>query len=514
VPTEITKAVPSKRKIQKELDTPVFDFSHLTPEQIDARLEELRIGMAEDDAKLAAFREGNKIEFIKPIEPYQTRILEYLHAGKKIISLVGANGIGKTHLGAMIVGSACLGIQPWDLKPTVWGKRPVKCRIICSDWEKHAATVIVPKLKELLPAGTYTTSKNNVGVESKWDFGNKSSVELITNKQATSDHEGWEGDLIWADEPFDRDKFVANLRGLRRPPEKGGMGVFLITMTAVSQAWILDDIILNNDPAYASVTEIPQDANPHLGEEYKRIFRASLKEDEKIARIDGGWLNLFGLILKGFKADVHLIKPFLIPTDWPVVAMIDFHLGTPQAIGYYATDPVGITYVIHEEWESIGGEEVADLIIRHKKSDSWRIEDAFIDPLSKGDTQYVKNRFGDVPDSFSIIRDRLDPHGITLSVATKDKSSGILNVEKMLVGPNGRPTLFFFADLPGNVGKIQKEGHVWEIQRWVYDDNGKPKDENDHFMENLYRMTLTGVKWTPMRAGGSVRVESEFNVFA
>ena len=258
VPTKLQSPVPEKEilkpnPVEKNLQKaplPTFDFSALTQDEIDARLDKLRKEIAEDDEKLAAFREGNRIEFITPIAPYQTRVLEHLHEGKKIITLVGANGIGKTHLGGMIVGSACLGIQPWDGKETVWGRRQVKCRIICSDWEKHAATVIVPKLKELLPAGTYTTSKNNVGVESKWDFpGTRSSLELITNKQDTRDHEGWEGDLIWADEPFDRDKFVANLRGLRRPPDKGGMGIFLITMTAVSQAWILDDIILNGDAA-------------------------------------------------------------------------------------------------------------------------------------------------------------------------------------------------------------------------------------------------------------------------
>jgi hypothetical protein len=33
------------------------------------------------------------------------------------------------------------------------------------------------------------------------------------------------------------------------------------------------------------------------------------------------------------------------------------------------------------------------------------------------------------------------------------------------------------------------------MQRWIYDENGKPKKENDHFEENLYRFTLTGTKY-------------------
>jgi hypothetical protein len=498
------KARPKKKPVSRETDR-----SKWTPEQIGARKKELLEKDAEWAEKEKQYMEQNKIEFFKPIDPYQTKILEHLHSGKKVISLTGGNGIGKTTLGAVIVGSACLGIQPWDKADTAWGNRPVKVRILCADWEKHAATVIVPKLKEWLPVGQYTTSKNNVGVESFWTFKTGSTLEIITNKQATTDHEGWEGDFVWADEEFDRDKFVANLRGLRRPEDKGGMGIFLMTQTAVRQAWMLDDVIRNPHPSYASVTEIPQDANPYLTQEYKEIFRASLKENEKIARIDGKWLVLAGLVWR-FNADVHLIDDFELPTDWPVVPMIDFHPALPQAIAFFATDPVGFHYAIKQVWKHLSPEATADVIIRAKMG-GWRIEDVFIDPLSKGDTAYVKNRFGDVPDSFSVIKDRLSGHGITLHVATKDKSSGILNVEKMLQGPNGRPVLFFFRTL---IDSVHEEGLVWEIQRWNYDENNKPRDENDHFMENLYRYSLVGNKYSePAYRRGELKSEIDFDPY-
>jgi hypothetical protein len=279
-------------------------------------------------------------------------------------------------------------------------------------------------------------------------------------------------------------------------------------MTAVSEAWILDDIIRNQDPAYASVTEVPQSANPYLSEDYLRVFRASLRENEKIARIDGGWLNLVGLIWR-WSAERHLIDPFEIPTDWPVVPLIDFHPSTPQAIGFYTTDPRGFHYVIDEVWAHMGAEETADVIIR-KKIAGWRIEDAYIDPLAKGDIQYVKNRFGDVPASYPIIEERLGNHGIELHVASKDRDSGILNVEKMLMSDNGMPVLFFFR----NMNRYEKEGHIWEIQRWTYDDKGLPKDEADHFMGNLYRYSLVGNKYIPLVYGGVDRKsELDFNVF-
>ena len=483
-------------------------------EELEKRRGTLLGQIEELKATEEELKEQNKIEFFKcDINGdfyYQAKTLEYLNAGKKTITLQGANQIGKTVLGAVITGSACLGIQPWDGKETIWGRKPVKVRIICADWDDHADKVIVPELKHWLPKGRYKTSKNNIGVESFWEFPDTgSTIELMTHGQPTSVHEGWKGDLVWADEPLPRDKYVANSRGLIARE-----GVFLLTMTAVSESWILDEIVLNPDPSFASVTEIPMNHNPTLSENAINQFAAKLLENEKIPRIQGGWLNLVGLIWSGFRKDAvdgkisHMIDPFNIPTDWPVIAIIDFHHKEPQAISYYAFDPQERLYVIDEEWKHMWAEETADCIIRKKKVNTWRLKDAFIDPLAKGDIPYRNDRGVEVPDFFSVCKERLWKHGIELHVASKDQSSGILNVEKMLNGPNGMPILFFFRSL----NKIEKEGHIWEIQRWTYDED-KPKP-NFHFMENLYRSTLTGVKYRlPRRKDEDFKSETEFRVF-
>jgi len=481
------------------------------PDSREAALE-LRGYLDEEYERLSGvireYEEGNRIEFFKPIEPYQTKVLELLWGGKKTVTLQGANQIGKTTLGAVFVGSVCLGIRPWDGVETPLGRRPVRVRIICKDWEHHAGEVIVPELKRWLPRGRYETKKNNVGVEAFWSFENGSTIELMTHIQDTGIHEGWKGDLVWADEPLPRDKYVANKRGLIAQD-----GVFLLTMTAVSESWILDDIILNTDPTFASVTEVPIWSNPYLSKAGIDSFAASLRENEKVARLMGGWLNLVGLVWKGFKPGIHIINDFEIPVDWPVVPMVDWHTSLPIAIGFYAFDPRGMIYVADEVWENGSAEYIGNLIIRRKKTNSWRIQQAFIDPLSKGDTAYVKNMGVDVKDSFTRLSDVLWAEGIELRVASKDKDSGIRNVEDRLVGLNGLPTLFFFKNA---LGKIGKDGHVGQIQRWTYDEKtGKPKDENDHFMENLYRVTLTGVKYTaPYRTSDKNFIsDTDFSVF-
>ncbi len=469
------------------------------------RILEKKRDLAERDK---IYRERNKIEFFKPIEPYQSKILEYIREGKKTIILQGANQIGKTVLGAVVVGSFCLGIQPWDKQETVFGRRPVKGRILCSDWEKHASTVIVPELRNWLPEGQYyQPKKNNVGVEYLWEFKTGSTLEIVTNKQDTRDQEGWKGDFVWADEPPERDKYIANKRGLIV-----SNGLFLLTMTAVSESWILDEIVLNTDPSFASVTEIPIRANPYLTEEGIHSFEIGLREDEKIPRIYGGWLNLVGLVWKSFRPDVHLIDDFRIPTDWPVVPMIDWHTKEPIAVGYYAFDPRGNVYVIDELWRNASPEEIGEDIIRKKRRDSLRITEAFIDPLSKGDLSYIKNMGIDgVRDTFNRLKDKLWYEGIELKVASKDKDSGIKNVEDMLKGLNGLPSLYFFRNA---LSRIEKEGHIWEIQRWTYDEHGKPRDDCDHFMENLYRVTLTGTRYiAPRRDGEELKSEIDFDIF-
>jgi hypothetical protein len=168
-------------------------------------------------------------------------------------------------------------------------------------------------------------------------------------------------------------------------------------------------------------------------------------------------------------------------------------------------------YLVDETFRHESAEEIADGIIRKKKENLWRLERAFIDPLSKGDNKDNKSRGTGIDNSFNIILRKLAEDNIRLEVASKDKASGILNVERMLMGPNKMPSLFFFRT---TVNAFRYDGHgegtVWEIQHWVYRD-GEPEKESDHFCENLYRLTLTGVKYTDPRIARIPVVEEHYN---
>ncbi len=454
------------------------------------QLEEIKI--EEELAKVSdeedEYKSKNKIEFWEPW-PHQQKLLDFIHQNKKLIVDQGANRTGKTVLGVCIVCSACLGYQPWDNQETVWGHKPIRCRILCVDWEHHAKEVIVPVIEEWFPEGSYEVKKNNLGIDAFWFFPKTgSTIELLTHSQKRKSHEGWKGHLIWADEPPPKDKYIANKRGLIDYE-----GVFLMTMTAVYESWILDDIVRKADNSMGILTNIPMRANPLLSEKAITEFERDCDEDEVIPRVYGGWLQLTGLVYKKFDRNIHVVDNFKIPPSWPVLASIDFHLVTNQAIGFYAWDEYNREFVIDEIWQQLSPEEIADEIIRKKKENSWQLKEVIIDPLSKGDVTNLKQRGIQIEDAFSIIERRLRPYRIRLSIANKDKKSGITNVKTALVGLNKMPTLYFFKNCDH---EKKNYGHVWEIQRWIIDrKTNQPVDKDDHFMENLYRSTLAGITY-------------------
>lgn len=488
---KISDALKAKRgTAPKEESSPAISGHPESTEEMLERLKEIDRQSIIKLRRIKEYRQSNGSQFFKPFD-YQERFLDLILNGKKVVLIQGSNQIGKTLIGCVLIDTFanCKQSFEWRDKAleNVFGNRAVKIRIICSDWEHHANEVVVPKMKEVITAGTYETRKNNVGVEAFWQFKTGSTIELMTHSQETKLHEGWTGDIVWADEPLPNDKFVANRRGLIAHG-----GLFFMTMTAISEPWIMDEIVLSNKKHTGCVTNIPMRANKTLTEEDIETFENDIPASQRTARVQGGWLQLVGRILKDYNKDIHICDAFKVPTDWPVTPFIDIHLNKPQAVSFYAVNKQGIHYVIDEVWEHLSPDEIADEIIRAKTKNTWDIDTAFIDPLSKGDSAYVKNRGLNIEDSFTIIGNKLANHGIQLIAASKDKKSGILNLQNWLLGPNKMPVLYFFDSLPSYDGAY---GHLWEIVRWIYDKDGIPTKENDHFMENLYRYTLAGIEY-------------------
>ena len=477
-------------------------------------------------------------------EPYawQNRALEVVR-DKSTTAIISSNKIGKTCLGANIVASWVMGYEPWrydDKGVDVGGYKykkssleidpPVDIIVTGEDWKMHIGLTLVRELRKWMPFDWYRLKKNELGVPYKWTFFNGSTITIMCYTQDDDLFESFRAQGIWMDEPPPKSKYDAMSRGLLLD-----RGKILMTLTPLKEAWILDEIVLSGRNDIGIVDQLLITANEDLyksdcdllegfsEEEIKEYFKLLLYDNDGrvvsdrgkradaylqernidssklkmlkfikdidpsdvAPRIFGEFKSLVGRVLKEFDHNIHLVEPFEIPTDWPVIVMIDFHLTKPQAVSFWTVNKQDIKYCFHEIWENMTADEIADAIIRMRNQKSLNLENCFIDPLSKGDTNYIRNMAGlDCQDTFSKLEERLLDHGITLYAASKDKTSGIKNIKEWLRGVNGLPTCYIFNDC---------ERHKHEVMRWVFDDKGLPsKTVDDHFMENWYRYTLTG----------------------
>lgn len=456
--------------------------------EILAELKRNEIALVKARGLEAEYREKNRAEFAVFL-PHQRRALGLIRERKKTIVMVTGNRGGKTTTGAILVALLCVP-ELRERKGMTWltdyfPLRNGRARILAKDWEHFAANVIVPALKEWLPAGTYETKRNNVGVEAFWTFRSGWTIEMITNVQATENQEGWRGHLVWQDETTTRDKYVTNKRGLI-----DFSGVYFMTFTAVNASWVLDDLIenANADSTVGVIQGVSTYENTFLDVTDIKNYENTLTEDERKARISGNFLNYEGRVWKAFEKDTHVIDPFVIPRDWPVYVQIDYHLNKPHAVSFLACDKADRWFVIDEVWRNVNEPvELAYEIIDRKVQKGWRIEMVEIDPLARGDTKYMKNRGGGVQQAgYDIVKNALVAYGIQTNVAAKDEINGIKNIAGRLRGMNGIPALYFFNNLPETIR---------QMFRWVYDENGKPSADG-HFPECLYRFSLMGVKYT------------------
>ncbi len=511
------------------------------------------------EERIAAFKKDHACFFWKPY-PWQLRALKVIHEktttaiissnkiGKSCLAvnvliswLLGYepwNPVDKDDPDAVMVpgGAEYLHKSSLGIKP------PVNLIFTGEDWKLHIGRVLIPEIIKWAPKGWYETKKNEQGTEYYWEWNNGSTLTIMSYSQDDDLFESFRAQGVIMDEPPPQTKYAAMSRGLLLD-----CGKTLLSLTPLKEAWILDEIVLSGRKDIGIVDGLNITDNPDLYQSDRKLLgemgldekqkdsffdlllyenkeknlpvsdrgrsaEKFLEETSEIEAMDsisklkilkfikdidpkdvpprvfGQFKSLVGRVLKEFDDVIHIVKLFDVPTDWPVTVMIDFHLNTPQAISYWTVNRQEINFCIGETWKNLSADEIADDIVRKIKRYGWNIEDAYIDPLSKGDTAYMRNALGtNVRSTYNILEDRLSDYGITLHVASKDKESGIKNIQTWLKGPNRMPTCYVFDTC---------DRHLYEVKRWVFDDEGKPsKDGSDHFMENWYRYTLTGARY-------------------
>ncbi len=430
------------------------------------------------------------------------------------------NRFGKSTMGAAEDCAWALGYRPWysEGDPARYvgiPQRSVKILIIVADWDKAEEIFTNQvegegkgKLMKLLPKSEIVqVIKNQSGriaeiqVKSKW--GGISSIHLDTIRSYKSNPMGQESsnwDAIHVDEPLPEDMYLANARGLM---DSDGSEWF--TCTPITEMWINDKflpkgnfrdiidkgIVTEQDIEGTIVTSWmitgSTHDNPCISESAKARYIASLSAEDRETRIGGRPAHLTGAIYKEFQPEIHI--PQKLMSGWPdwstpppnycIRVAIDTHPSTPHAVLFVATSPSGHSFFYHEIFEKV---YVGDLALSIKARLDGR------DPLR---VLLEQAAYNDDPFDGVTMADEFIKVGLPVEAAVKDLQYGIQRVKQELNkrDNNGYPLLNFSPELHWT--KREFDRYCWDPK------TGKPRDKDDHLMECLYRLVITGLEYIP-----------------
>lgn len=377
---------------------------------------------------------------------------------------------------------------------------PTKQMVVCANWDKvdeiwTAQLADRPgKIWQFLPKGWAKGYTNHAGVISEIHGKNGSVLHFMSVDAFKRDRlvaESSDYDRIVFDEPAPEDLWKGLSRGL---VDRQGQADF--ALTSLQELWIYERFNADDSTPEAPVFRdrfsfrASMLDNPHLQDQAIADFEADLTEDERQCRIHGIPLELSGLIYKEFSRQKHVLVD--VPTGWKdwstpdstciLHIRVDTHPVKPHAVMIAAVGPAEIPVVCHEIYQSCDADTLCELINAYVKHTGCFIGSLKVEPAAWNNDPATKT---------SSIASYFYKHGLYPQKATKDLKTGIIVTRAALKNSK----VFFTPECRRT---------FWEFSRYRYDpETGNPIDEEDHMMENLYRLVITPTRWfDPDRAGG------------
>lgn len=479
--------------------------------QDEQQTKELEQQLYENELKLHHIYTNEAYRFYVPIKKGE-EFINFASSGDYItILLEAANGIGKTMLIAHFLSHLF-----WPAKPRneyFTGKLfqfwpyPKKGRII-SDPNTVTETII-PMLKEVFPKGRYhndskfSTTKEGKRFESHWQTDTGWDFTIMTYEQEVKEFESATLGFIWMDEPPPKPIYTANIARLRMG------GIAMITETPLSGSqWLFDEFIelkpdeLKRQKKAIIHAEIEDACTEHgergfLDHTQIETMISQYDDDDRQARVFGKHAHLSGLIFKKWNENVHIIEPFKIDDEhWYTVHALDPHPRVNDSGLWVSFGVDGRIIIVDELW---GDWDTDELAIRIKGiNKSYRMSARqLIDPSAfVVDKHTGRSLAGD-----------LHNLGLIYDPGSKERSTAIRIIRDVINYQlqNGvfvkRPQLYCFNTC---------QQTAWEMSHWQWENwqgktatyktlKEKPVDKNDHFIENLGRILLSGIKYEPPR---------------
>lgn len=389
---------------------------------------------------------------------------------------IGGNRSGKTVGGVVEDIWRLLGKHPF--KKTQ--KPPVRGRVVAVDFPNGVAKIILPIFRQWLPESEL--------IDGEWDkswsainrtltLANGSFVEFMSYDQETDAFAGTSRHFIHFDEEPPQHVFTENKMRLIDTA-----GQWYITMTPVEgMTWVYEDLYENHlTDSNLTVIEVDMEENPYLSAEAIDIAMQGLSEEDKLARKQGRFVQLSGLVFRTFNADKHLIgRPdvaeFIGSDNWRIITTMDHGYNNPTAWLWNAVSRDGRIITFYEHY-------AREMTVDEHATEVKRIEKELgltghID-LRVGDPA-IKQRNGITGNS---IQTQYRMHNLAISCGNNEVNAGIVKMNEYL-----KQDMWFISDNCVNLLKEMRQYRwkTWESHKIAARNNKRdePQKKNDHAID-------------------------------
>lgn len=403
----------------------------------------------------------------------------------------GGNRSGKTECGAVEAVWMARGIHPFRTnRENVFGwVVSVSFEVQRDVAQSKILHYLPPEWIEDIIMHSGTKSSPTVGVIDtivvRNVFGGLSKIGFKSADQGREKFQGASLDFVWFDEepPFDIYE-ECKMRVLDRKGELFG------TMTPLKGlTWVYDEIYLNRyDNKEVHYTQMEWADNPFLDTEEIALLTSGMSDDSLCSRRYGHFQAHSGLVYQEFDPEVHIIEPFLVPTEWQDTICIDPGLKNPLSAHFYCVDFDGNIYVVAEHYEAEKDidyhaksiMEIADRLDWHRNNNGML--NALIDSAATQKTLSA---------SKSVVELFYERNILANPKVNKELFSGINEVKSYF---SARPAkIFIFSNCVNMIREIK-------CYRWGASDCPIKKD--DHAMDELRYYIMSKPKKTVITKKG------------